>query len=175
MSYVHSAFVLVLVLVVPDFAYSGDSSVGAKTLATQSTTISAGVVRIVRSIKPEMLELGSRSDKRYCVQVVDVLDPDRACKEARCIKTFSSRRAKSLAVGDRALLASICEPTVKGDQPSLLWGSKSVLVLQSDREGPGLWSQKKRNALGSEIELETEASSGTLSRTASGFEWRENP
>ena len=93
---------------------------------------------------------------------------------AECVAAFLLRRVKGLAVGQRALLAEPCEPGPAGSRPFLLWGSTSVLVLQPERTGAGLWSGLARGAE-SVVRLETEGSVGTLSWSSAGFQWRESP
>lgn len=143
------------------------------TQETMLSLFSEGVLREVKSIQPGMINLISSSGARYCVKPVEILDSDRACKKARCLKTFTSRRATALSSGDRALLASPCGQK-QSESLYLLWGSKSVLILQSDREGLGLWRRKQGDLSSSNIELETEANKGILSKTPTGFAWTED-
>jgi hypothetical protein len=131
-----------------------------------------GAWRAVPGIEPSVMKLGSGRAGMLCVSVVELIDVDAACRVADCVEVFPSRRVKTLIKDQRALRAGSCDAVAA--KPSLLWGSPSVLVLQADRRGAGLWSaQVKRGE--ATIRLETEGSVGTLSRTAEGFRWRERP
>lgn len=130
--------------------------------------------RPVPGIEPPTLRLGPAAGEQRCLRVVQVVDAAAACSAAECVAAFPSRRVKGLAVGQRAILAEPCEPGPAGSRPFLLWGSTSVLVLQPERSGAGLWSGLARGAE-SVVRLETEGSVGTLSWSGAGFQWRESP
>jgi hypothetical protein len=130
-------------------------------------------VRPVGGIDPGSVRLGSDKDAR-CLQVVVVVDPIRACQVQQCVKAFPSRRSLALKQNQRALLAGKCGADSAKVKPSLLWGSASVLVLQGERKGAGLWTPV-RIGRAHAVRLETEGSYGALTWSAAGFVWKETP
>jgi hypothetical protein len=149
--------------------------VSAATLyGTNGAASRADAVKPVQSISPERLELSDAVLKQtLCAQVVEIANAAGACELARCIKAFASRRVKALEKGMRAIRVGSCADPVSGSV-YLLWGSSSVLVLQPDRTGAGLWGQVPSKS-SRQVKMETEAAYGILSLERGRFRWVERP
>lgn len=158
-------------------SYGQDASVnpGTRAAAPAVVAVVPTGVRPVSGIDPATMRLGSDkgSDAR-CLQVVEVVDRMRACKVQQCVMAFPSRHTLKLRQGQRALLAGACGADDLNVKPSLLWGSASVLALQNERKGAGIWTSVRIGGANA-VRLETEGSFGTLIWSAAGFVWKESP
>lgn len=143
--------------------------------STDATLFAQSGLKPVDGVTPTVMRLGrAQGAEARCLQVAEVVDPVLACKMQQCEMTFVSRRTLSLKPGQRALLASGCGGAGESDvKASLLWGSASVLVLQRDRQGAGLWKSVRMRDT-SAVRLETEGNFGTLSWSSKGFVWKES-
>jgi hypothetical protein len=141
---------------------------------TNGAASRADAVKPVQSISPDRLELSDAASKQtLCAQVVEVANAAAACELAQCIKAFESRRVKALEKGMRAIRVGSCAKP-ESRPLYLLWGSNSVLVLQPDRTGAGLWEQA-RSKSSRQLKMETEAAYGILSLERGRFRWVERP
>jgi hypothetical protein len=146
-----------------------------RTGAHETMAVTPTGVRPVAGIDPATVRVGSdRGDDVRCLQVVEVIDRMLACQAQQCVMAFPSRRSLTLKQNQRALLASACSADSAYVKPTLLWGSASVLVLQNERKGPGIWAQE-RIGNANAARMETEGSFGTLTWSAGRFVWMESP
>jgi hypothetical protein len=142
--------------------------------ATNGAASGADAVRPVQSISPGRLELSDAASKQtLCAQVVEIANAAAACELAQCVKVFESRRVKALGKGMRAIRVGSCA-NPESRPVYLLWGSSSVLVLQPDRTGAGLWEQASSKS-SRQLKMETEAAYGILSLERGRFRWVERP
>jgi hypothetical protein len=140
---------------------------------TNGSASRADPVTRVQSISPNRLELSDAASKQtLCAQVVVVANPAAACEVAQCIKAFESRKVKALEKGVRAIRVASCA-NPESRPMYLLWGSSSVLVLQPDRTGAGLWQQASSKS-SKQLKMETEAAYGILSFERGRFRWLEH-
>jgi hypothetical protein len=147
--------------------------------------LSRGSLLRVDSVTPVVLHAdltGSGSD--YAATIVEVRNAHDACAVMTCIKLFESRRTKLLADGMRAVVIfneTKGAPTAR-DRPVLLWGSRSILVLQSERtkaEVANAWRvvQAASKLNGKSLpgfELDTEAAHGVITKGDHGFTWTDS-
>jgi hypothetical protein len=139
---------------------------------TNGPASGADALKPVQAISPDRLELSDAASKQtLCAQVVEIANAAAACELAQCVKAFESRRVKALEKGMRAIRVASCA-NPESRPVYLLWGSSSVLVLQPDRNGAGLWQQASSKS-SKQLKMETEAAYGILSFERGRFRWVE--
>jgi hypothetical protein len=150
----------------------GGPASAATMYGTNGAASGAAALKPVQAISPDRLELSDAASKQtLCAQVVEIANATAACEIAQCIKAFESRRVKALEKGMRAIRVASCA-NPESRPVYLLWGSSSLLVLQPDRTGAGLWQQTSSKA-SKQLKMETEAAYGILSFERGRFRWVE--
>jgi hypothetical protein len=150
----------------------GGPASAATMYGTNGPASGADALKPVQAISPDRLELSDAASKQtLCAQVVEIANAAAACELAQCVKAFESRRVKALEKGMRAIRVASCA-NPESRPVYLLWGSSSVLVLQPDRNGAGLWQQASSKS-SKQLKMETEAAYGILSFERGRFRWVE--
>jgi hypothetical protein len=178
---INNKIILLLVLAtalfqVPVMAYSeAKKDCNDSNIIKQISDKSDKTYKVVETIEPMSLVARlENNDKKYIVHVIDVIDPVKLCKSIDCIKLFVSRREKKLREGMRAVLISEFDKSCHISNTKLIWGSASVLVLQPDRNGSGLWEVVNMDNHQA-FQLMTESNHGTITRNKKKFSWKEEP
>lgn len=112
--------------------------------------------------------------KRHALAAIEVKEPEQLCRIKRCVKLFESRRVKKLEPGMRALVIAEVDRNCNVGRTTILWGSGSVLVLQPDRTGEGLWEVVKQGDHDA-FQLVTEATQGRIMKEKQRLIWQEDP
>jgi len=160
----------------PDSAYS-ETEMNCKDseIIKQLPDKAGNIYEVVDSIEPmSLIAKLENKDKKYIVNVIQVIDPVKLCHSIECVKLFVSRRENKLKEGMRAVFISELDSSCHISSTKLLWGSASVLVLQPDRIGSGLWKVVIRGGHQA-FDLVTEGTHGTITKSKGSFKWHEYP